>query len=130
MQITPIFRISATLAGDDDDELMNWFCGMVDRRITFSLISSRDDCQRSSPSRINDTPRAGFEPAQNLSSGLAEWSSAVIVKCLNYTLLLLHLFITHLVIYNNYVINLCPRQYLFVHTNNEFPEKCLKKELT
>ena len=33
------------------DEL-NCFCGMVDRRKTFSLISSRDHCQRSSPSRI------------------------------------------------------------------------------
>ena len=49
--------------------MMNCFCGMVDRRKAFSLISSRDHCQRSSPSRISDTPRAGFEPAQNLSSG-------------------------------------------------------------
>ena len=54
---------------DEDDEL---FCGMVDRRKAFSFISSRDHCQRSSPSRISDTPRAGFEPAQNLSSGFAE----------------------------------------------------------
>ena len=53
---------------DDDDEL---FCGMVDRRKAFSLISSRDHCQRSSPSRISDTPRAGFEPAKSLSSGLS-----------------------------------------------------------
>ena len=30
------------------DEL-NCFCGMVDQRKTFSLISSRDHCQRSSP---------------------------------------------------------------------------------
>ena len=52
--------------------IMNCFCGMVDRRKAFSLISSRDHCQRSSPSRISDTPRAGFEPAQNLSSGLVE----------------------------------------------------------
>ena len=42
-------------------ELMNCFCGMVDRRKAFSLISSRDHCQRSSPSWISDTPRAGFE---------------------------------------------------------------------
>ena len=49
---------------------LNCFCGMVDRRKTFSLISSRDHSQRSLPSRISDTPRAGFEPAQNLSSGL------------------------------------------------------------
>ena len=53
---------------DDDDE----FCGMVDRRKAFRLISSRDHCQRSSPSQISDTQQAGFEPAQNLSSGLVE----------------------------------------------------------
>ena len=52
------------------DELNCFFCGIVDRRKAFSLISSGDHCQRSSPSRISDTPRAGFEPAQNLSSGL------------------------------------------------------------
>ena len=59
--------------------MMNCFCGMVDRRKPFSLISSQDHCQRSSPSRISDTPRAGFEPAQNLSSGLFEWSCAVVI---------------------------------------------------
>ena len=48
--------------------MMDCFCGMVDGRKAFSLISSRDHCQRSSPSRISDTPRAGFEPAHNLSS--------------------------------------------------------------
>ena len=52
--------------------MMNGFCGMVDRRKAFRLISSRDHCQRSLPSRISDTPQAGFEPAQNLSSGLVE----------------------------------------------------------
>ena len=35
--------------------MMNCYCGMVDRRKAFSLISSRDHCQRSSPSRISDT---------------------------------------------------------------------------
>ena len=50
--------------------MMNRFCGMVDRRKVFSLISSRDHCQKFSPSRISDT--AGFEPAQSLSSGLVE----------------------------------------------------------
>ena len=53
-------------------ELMNCFCSMVDRRKTFTLISSRDYCQRSSPSRISDTLGAGFEPAQNLSSDFVE----------------------------------------------------------
>ena len=52
--------------------IMNCFCGMVDRRKMISLISSLGHCQRSSPSRISDTLGAGFEPAQNLSSGLVE----------------------------------------------------------
>ena len=59
--------------------MMNCFCGMIDRRKASSLISSRDHCQRSSPSRISDTPRAGFEPAQNLGSGLVEWNCAVVI---------------------------------------------------
>ena len=54
--------------------MMNCFCGMADR-----LISSRDHCQRSSPSRISDSPLAGFELAQNLSSGFVEWSCAVAI---------------------------------------------------
>ena len=52
--------------------MMNCFCGMVDRRKAFSIISSRGRRQRSSPPRISDMLRAGFEPAQNLSSGLVE----------------------------------------------------------
>ena len=59
---------------------MNCFCGIVDRRNTFSLISSRDHCPRSSPSRISNTPRSGIEPTQKLSSGLVEWSCAVVKK--------------------------------------------------
>ena len=59
---------------------LNCFCGMVNRRKVFNLTSSRDHCQRSSPTRISDTPRAGFEPAENLSSGLVEWSCAVVIK--------------------------------------------------
>ena len=53
--------------------MMNFFCGMVDWQQAFSLISSRAHCLRSSPSRISDTPRAGFESAQNLSSGLVQY---------------------------------------------------------
>ena len=48
------------------------FCGMVDQRKVFSLISSWDHCQRSSPLQICDTPQAGFEPTQNLILGLIE----------------------------------------------------------
>ena len=66
------------------DEMMNYFCG--------SLISSRNHCQRSSPSRISDMPRTGFEPAQNLSLGLVGWSCAVVItttprRLLNISLL-------------------------------------------
>ena len=59
--------------------MTNCFCGMVDWRKAFSLISSRGHCQRSSPLRISDAPQAGFEPAQNLSSGFVEWSCAVVI---------------------------------------------------
>ena len=53
-------------------ELINCFCGMVDWRKAFNLISSRDHCQRSSPSRISDSSRAGFESVffQNLQFGI------------------------------------------------------------
>ena len=57
--------------------MMNCFCGMVDRRKAFGLVSSRDHCQGSSPLRISDRLRAGFEPAQN--SGLVEWSCVVVI---------------------------------------------------
>ena len=49
---------------DDDDDNDELFCGMVDRWNEFSLISNGDHCKRSSTSRVSDTPRAGFEPAQ------------------------------------------------------------------
>ena len=58
---------------------LNCFCSMIDQRKAFSFISSRDDCQRSSPSRISDTSRVGFEPVQNLGSGIVEWSCAVVI---------------------------------------------------
>ena len=59
--------------------MMNCFCGMVDRRKVFSLISSQDHCQRSSQSQFFDTARAGFEPVQNLRLGLVESSCAVVI---------------------------------------------------
>ena len=40
--------------------MKNCFCGMVDQRTAFSLICCRDNCQRSSPLRVSDTPRAAF----------------------------------------------------------------------
>ena len=59
--------------------MMNCFCGMVDQRKAFSLISSRDHYQRTSLLQISDTPWVGFEPAQNLSSDFVE-SSCVAVR--------------------------------------------------
>ena len=74
--------------------MMICFCGMVDRRKAFSLISSRDHCQRSSPLQISDTPQAGFEPAQNLSSGFVEWSCAVVVTTTPHLILIGHILFT------------------------------------
>ena len=48
--------------------MKNCFCGMVDRRKACRVFPNRDHCQRSSTLQISDMPRAGFEPAQNLSS--------------------------------------------------------------
>ena len=63
---------------------------MVDWQKAFSLISSWDHCQRSSPLRISNTPLRRFDPAQNLSSGLVEWSCAVVItttpRCYNVIL--------------------------------------------
>ena len=59
--------------------MVNCFWGIVNQRKAFSLISSRDHYQRSSPSRISDKLRAGFEPAQKLSSDFVEWSCAEVI---------------------------------------------------
>ena len=59
--------------------VLNCFCSIVDRRKAFSLLSSQDHCQRSSPSQISDTLQAGFKPAQNLSWDSAEWSFSVAI---------------------------------------------------
>ena len=63
--------------------LMNWWwtvsvVWLTDER-RLALFPARDHCQRSWPSPISDTPWAGFEPTQNLSSGLVEWSCAVAI---------------------------------------------------
>ena len=67
LETSPLY-VSVCVCDDDDDELtINCFCGMVDQRKAFSLLSSWDHGQRSSPSWISDMLRAGFEPVQNLS---------------------------------------------------------------
>lgn len=45
-----------------DDLNLIAFCEMVDWRKMFSIISRRDNCQRSSASQISDTSREGIEP--------------------------------------------------------------------
>ena len=59
--------------------MINCFCGMVHLRKAFSLISSQDHCQRSWPLWVSDMPQAGFEPAQNLSSGLVVWNCLIVI---------------------------------------------------
>ena len=82
------------------------FCGMVDWRKAVSLISSRHNCQRSSPSRISDRPPAGFERPQNLSSGLVEWScAAMITTTLHYTTVHIYLSIYLYMHGSNYSYN-------------------------
>ena len=59
--------------------MINCFCGMFNRQKMFSFISSQNHCQRSLPSRISDTLRAGLEPAENMMSGFVELNSAVVI---------------------------------------------------
>ena len=58
---------------DDDDD------AMVDQPKAFTLISSWDQCQKSSLLRISKTPQAGFKPVQSLSLALVEWSCTVVI---------------------------------------------------
>ena len=85
--------------------MMNCSCGMIDWRKAFSLISSRDHCRRSSPSRISDTPRARFKPAPSLSTGFVEWSCAVVIYTTprrHYTLSLYILYIVKKFVFVSY----------------------------
>ena len=59
--------------------MMNCFCCMIGQQKGFSIISSWEHCQRSSPKGISDTLWAGFEPTHNLSLILVEWSYAVLI---------------------------------------------------
>ena len=57
--------------------MMNCFCGIVDWRKALSLISSRDHCQTSSPSRISDTPFSHCFNAWPIASGLSQMSQSL-----------------------------------------------------
>ena len=45
-----------------------------------TLFPVATNCQRSAPLQIFNTLQAGFEPVENLSSGLVEWSCAVVIN--------------------------------------------------
>ena len=47
--------------------MMNYFCGMVDQRMACGIVSSRDHCQRFSPSQLSNMVQATFKPLGNLS---------------------------------------------------------------
>lgn len=61
---------------DDDDE---YFCDMVEQWKAIGFIFRQHHYQRSSPVRISDTPREGFEPVWSVSSDFLELSCAVVV---------------------------------------------------
>ena len=52
--------------------MMNCCCGMFDRQKAYSLISSRDHCQRSLPLQFSDTLRPEFR-------FLVKWSHTVVI---------------------------------------------------
>ena len=60
-----VHRLYFTLAFTMTTMMMNCFCGVVDRRKGLRLNSSRDHCQRFSPSQISDSPRVVFKSSQN-----------------------------------------------------------------
>ena len=100
--------------------MMNCFCGMVERRKAFSLISSRDRYQRSSPSQISDTPWAGFEPAQNLSSGLVGWTCVVVTTPTPLFSIIITMF--YLIIHWHYSLlhqDLCIIYFIYTAINGE-----------
>ena len=61
---------------DDDDEL---FCAIADWQKALSPIFSWVPSLKSSPSQFSNMLLVPFEPMQNLSSGLIEWSCAVVI---------------------------------------------------
>ena len=71
------FQVFQSSSINDDDELFLWYRWPT--KGVYSLISSRGCCQRSSALQISNLSRVGFEPVQNLSSGLVEWSCTVVI---------------------------------------------------
>ena len=67
---------------NDDDKLFLWYGWLTKGVQPYLQPKTQNNCQRSSPSRISDTPQTGFEPVQNLSSCLVEWSCAVVMNAI------------------------------------------------
>ena len=59
--------------------MMNCFCGMIDQGKVCSLLRPLPEILTITFLMPQNMPRAGFEPVQNLSSGLVEWSCAVVI---------------------------------------------------
>ena len=57
--------------------IMNCFSGMIEQQKVFSLISSRDHCQRSHQRK---SLARREQDLNNLSSGFGEWSCAILTK--------------------------------------------------
>ena len=72
------------------DTVIICFCGMVHWGKAFSLIFNLDQCQRSSLSWISDTPRAGHELAQNLSSEIVIKPARQLIGNLHWGYSLIH----------------------------------------
>ena len=73
-----LLTVKGVIRGGDDADY-ELFCVMLDWLKVFSLISSWDHFLRSSSLRIPDTLHAGYEPVQTLSSGLVDWSCALVI---------------------------------------------------
>ena len=58
--------------------LMSYFFGMFERRMAFSLISSGDHCQRSSPLRISGAEPVFKPNLMNLGSSYSHYTTASI----------------------------------------------------
>ena len=73
-----LLTVKGVIRGGDDADY-ELFCVMLDWLKVFSLISSWDHFLRSSSLRIPDTLHAGYESVQTLSSGLVDWSCALVI---------------------------------------------------
>ena len=123
--------------------MVNCLSGMVDQQKALNHISSQDHCKRSSPMRISNMLQGEFEPAQNLSSGLVEWSCAVVItttpQCYRWLIMtvfckfLLKRFILNIMI-SNVIIkchwhNVLWKVYMGIKSENWWQSTCIRRAL-